>query len=234
MKVAIITAIWKRPEVWEMFKRRISNLKKIKGLTIEVCVAGSEDWTEEACKGFHYVHVPNDPLGRKMNAAALLAKDLDVTHYLMVGSDDLIGNDLMKLYMREKDSADYLYLLDCWFFDVATKKGLYWGGYDTDANRGHACGAGRLFNRSLMDKLNFQPWHDERLSTLLDTSMNEKLARISHTRKRFHCLTERVFMVDIKSSTNMTPFAKWHNTMVMSGKFLFNYLPETEAKQIYE
>jgi len=234
MKVGIITAIWKRPEVWEMFKRRISNLKKLKGLTIEVFVGGSEDWTEDACRGFNYVHIDNEPLGRKMNAAAALARDSDCTHFIFVGSDDLIGNDLMKLYMREKDSADYLYLLDCFFFDVSSKKGLYWGGYDLDANRGHASGAGRMFNRSLMEKLNFQPWHDVQMSTILDTSMNDKLARTPHTRKGFKCLTENVFIVDIKSSTNMTPFEKWHNTIEISGKFLFNYLPQTEATQIYE
>jgi hypothetical protein len=238
MKICIITAMWKRPEVWNMFKRGVERLRTIEGLEVVVSVTGSEGARSKAlCREdwITYTEIRNDPLGAKMNQASIQAEQTNSDYYLLMGSDDVVGTDLMHLYLKYiKEGYDYLYLLDCYFFDIKSKCGMYWGGYRMETNHLHPLGAGRLLSHSLMKKLDFQCWYDVELSGQLDKAMNEKLALIRPKARSIHCLTEGVFMLDIKSDENMTEFDLWDNTTTFNGSFIYNKLPKEEADKIYK
>ena len=78
MKIAIVTAVWKRHEIFELFAKGIHELEKINGVEIVTVVAGSE---RELSKNlvekhnFLYIEIPNQPLAEKVNAPLLIAKD---------------------------------------------------------------------------------------------------------------------------------------------------------------
>ena len=170
-----------------------------------------------------------------MNQAAIQAKQTEADYYLLMGSDDIVGTDLMELYLKYiKEGYEYIYLLDCYFYHTGLKMGLYWGGYRMKHNAGHPLGAGRVLSKELMEKMDFQPWYDVKMSGLLDQAMNEKIAQIKPKARAIHCLSEGVFILDIKSEVNMTKFDLWDNTTTFNGKFLYNKLPFEEADKIYK
>jgi hypothetical protein len=67
-----------------------------------------------------------------------------------------------------------------------------------------------------MNQMDWSPclpaYTNARLDGLLDTAMDHQLIKIEHTKKAFNLRDEGAYMIDIKSSTNMTPFRKWDNS----------------------
>jgi hypothetical protein len=219
-RLAIITGVWQRPEVFEMFANATNKLKH-KDIDIVVIVAGSEGVKSRQMvedKGFIYIEIENQPLATKMNATMLKAQELNVDYCLCVGSDDLITNELLDVYysfMTKK--IDFIAVLDWYFYDLKTNSFTYWGGY-TDAPRiGHTCGAGRLISSNLLNKWGWAVWENKH-STILDDSMQNKLKTTPHTSEVFRLKDKKVFAFDVKSAVNMTPFELWENTNFVKGK----------------
>jgi len=212
-RLAIVTGVWKRPEIFEIFANQTKKLKH-KDVDIVVIVAGSEGKESKSMvekHGFKYIEIKNQPLAHKMNATTLLAKEYNVDYVLCVGSDDIITQKLFNVYVQEmQNGTDFVGVLDWYFYDTRTDRFAYWGGY-IDSRRGHTCGAGRLLSRKLMDAFSWSPWNIEH-SHILDDSMQKKLKDIDHSSYIFRLKDKGVYGIDIKSSTNMTPFQLWDNT----------------------
>lgn len=213
-RVAIVTACWKRPEVFEMFANATKKLNH-PDLEIIVIVAGSEGAKSKHMvekHGFIYIEIENDPLASKMNITTILAGKLQCDYVLCVGSDDLITNELLCVYAEQINlQIDYVAVLDWYFYDTISKKMSYWGGYSDSRRIGHTCGAGRLISARLMNEWNWQPWQIKH-SKILDNSMQDKLKTTPHTSFIFSLKQFNVYAFDIKSNVNMTPFALWENT----------------------
>ncbi len=223
IKIAICTGVWKRPEVFELFARGCDNLKSKSKIPIEIIVAGSEGVASKRmveAKGYHYIETPNDPLATKMNLTILKAKALNATHVICVGSDDIITPGLLEKYIEFiKLGYDYIGVLDWYFYDTVTGKSLYWGGYKDERRKGHTCGAGRVLSANLLSKWGWQPW-EIKDSKVLDNSMQNKLKKTAHSIKTFSLKEFNLYALDIKSSTNMTPFALWDNAIYIDSKII--------------
>ena len=63
------------------------------------------------------------------------------------------------------------------------------------------------------------PW-ENRDSHVLDKSMQDKLKVTPHTIHTFSMKEKNLFALDIKSETNMTPFAKWNNSEFIDTKII--------------
>lgn len=225
MKIAIVTSAWKRHKLFDLFCKYYSDLKST--YPFELIISCSEKETISICKKYGHasVMVENSPLFLKMNASAKMAKGYDYS--IMIGSDDFISPKMLLWYIDKFKATnhDYIYPLDWYFFDTKTKKGLYWAGYRQKFNVGMACGAGRAISKKLMDKLNWQPWI-KGYDHVLDTGMDKQLSKLSYTSMGFYLKKENIFSVDIKTETNMTPFANWDNTYEVSGmKMIIDNMP---------
>jgi hypothetical protein len=231
MKVAIVTAVWKRPEVFAMFAKGVKHLQEnCPEIEFVVIVAGSEGWKTNKMVtdcGFLYIEIPNEPLALKVNAPVRLAGRLNVDYVLCVGSDDIITPELMELYIKHmRAGIDYIAVSDFYFYDTVTGKSLYWGGYTEPYRKGHACGAGRLISKRLLTIWGWKPW-DIQHNKILDTSIQEKLKRTPHTNVVLSLKENNVYALDIKSETNMTPFNLWDNTVYINTDIIkkqFHYL----------
>lgn len=208
-------------------------------LEIVCCVAGSEGWNSRTMvnsqPNFFYTEVPNQPLGQKMNKALELASRLAPDYCLLVGSDDVIGINLMERYfVSMQQGIDYTYLMDCYFFDVVSKRGLYWGGY-LGRFKGMALGMGRLISAKALHQIRWILWppgYDRILDTAFDAQMR-RMRLIS--RAELWMKKDKVFGIDVKSPVNMTKFEKWENSEFIDGKsLLFDNLPTNLATLIYE
>lgn len=224
MRIAIITAMWKRHAIFRAFSEGVKHLQsECSEHEFSVFICGSEgDVSRDLATsyGFSYCEVSNEVLSKKLNAACLIAKEWNPDYCLMLGSDDIVAPSMMRQYSVHMDQGiDYIYTLDCYFYDVISKRGIYWAGYRKSANRGHACGAGRALSKRMMDGMGWTPWlpaeTNLRLDKLLDTAMDIQMDGMEITRGIVNLRESGAYMLDIKSAVNMTPFERWDNTEYM-------------------
>lgn len=225
MKTVIVSAIWKRPEIFKLFAKGVHELKK--QYDIECVVAGSEGNTSRElvqCEGFRYVEAPNDPLAKKHNMAVREARRMRPDYLLMMGSDDIVTPEAFEVYLEAaKKKIDFIGVTDFYFWDYQSKKASYWGGY-IDQRKGHTAGAGRMISASLMGKWGWQPFENKH-SKILDDSIQQKLKNTRHKAHTFSLKANGVVAVDIKSDVNMTPFELWPNTEYIDSKILTDKIP---------
>jgi hypothetical protein len=233
MRVAIISAMWKRPEVFTVFAKRCQQLQK-KFNTISI-VVGSEGKTSQRLANLHgisYIEQINQPLGRKMNTASIRAKDYNPDYVLCLGSDDLISDSTFSYYLQlMEEGYDYIATEDFYFFDSKTKKASYWAGYRNDF-KGMPCGAGRALSKRICQKLNWKLWYDEKYSDVLDTAMDEQLRTFYHKDILINLKKNNLMAFDIKSSTNMTPFELWDNTVEIDAYTILQHFDQDEQQKI--
>jgi len=232
MKIVIVTAVWKRPNVFALFAKGVHHLQAHaakSGYQVKVAISGSEGRTSEKMvksQGFNYVERPNQPLARKMNAALKEARKMDPDYVLLVGSDTVIHPSLFDVYDEYiQQGIDLIAALDWYFYDLRTLRCSYWGGY-IDSRAGHPCGCGRVVSRELLDKWDWKIWED-RHSFGLDNSMQLLINKGNFTYATFKMKERQAFGIEIKSEVNMTPFQLWPNTSLIENQKLmsnFKYL----------
>lgn len=216
MRLAIVTAMWKRPEVFSIFGRNTVRLvRECKELEINVFVAGSEgDVSRNLAEsfGFEYVETPNAPLFNKWNVAVQSAREWQPDYVMMMGSDDVMSAAMLKRYLAPMRSGfDFIGSIDWFFYDLKSGRAIHWRGYTGD-RRGKLCGAGRMLSRSLLDRLGWQPWQSQVDGEGMDGTMMRRLLKIGrYTTKAIH--TNGELAVDIKSDVSITPFALWQNSL---------------------
>ncbi len=239
MKLVILTAIWKRPEVFEYFKTFYKRVRKdMKDyLDIECVVVGSEGKASEALcieDGMYYVECDNQPLCVKWSVGSMACEQLNPDYVLCMGSDDIFCTRLMDEYYKHiQQGYDYICLKDSYFFNVDDKKGVYWGGYTKSYNKGISAGVGRCISKRLATVWKWRFW-DTGHDAVVDQGMEERLKMSPHTKKMVSCRELNMLCLDIKSKVNMTPLENWDNSAEADGKaILYEYLPKSEADKIY-
>lgn len=214
IRPVIVTGMWQRPEVFDIFGRHTSKLG------IDVIVAGSEGETsrkQAESFGFIYLEQPNQPLAAKMNATTIEAMKRGYTHVICVGSDDLLSKELIEEYLRLiREGYHFIGITDFYFYDTETGKASYWGGY-IDNRKGITCGAGRVISSWLLNQWDCKPWNGTKY---LDSSMQSKIDNCIKQTHTFSIKEKGLLAVDIKSSANMTPFELWPNSSYIDANIL--------------
>jgi hypothetical protein len=225
MKIAIITAIWQRPEVFHLYAKGIQNLKPKSEL--QVFTVGSEGQKSKSLAsqyGFRYIEYSNKNLSHKHNHACDQARMWKPDYCLFLGSDDIINQSTLDFLESEMaKGTDFVAFKDFYFYDLNTGKASYWGGY-RDKRTGHSVGAGRLVSAKLMAKWRWKPF-ETRHSRVLDDSIQNRLKNERHTSTIVSLKELGLMAVDIKSSTNMTPFELWDNTQYIEPYTIINNFP---------
>jgi hypothetical protein len=248
IKLAIVTSVWKRPEVFSKFIHGVNRLiNSCDQFEIFLIVSGSIQSDKSfisqkqliesngldlgyfCSKYFKYIEIPNEPLAAKVNATTYACRNLNVHYVLCMGSDDIISPELLNEYAKHmRKGIDFIGVTDCYFYDTVSKKALYWGGYREAYRKGHTCGAFRALSARLLSQWDWMPWENKD-SLVLDKSMQDKLKITPHTFYSFSMKEKGLFGLDIKSSTNMTPFALWDNSEYIDPEIIkkqFGYLFE--------
>ena len=227
IRLGILTAVWQRYEVLEVFKKGIERIKEHSNIEIEVVAVGSEGKkSANACNDFHYVPFKNKPLSNKWNAGMLKMKELNVDYVLCLGSDDLISNSLLDKYIEAMEFGyDFIGLLDCFIYDRLTNDLRFWVGYN-GIRIGETAGIGRCLSKRILDEFDWKPWVDAH-DRGLDGTMFRKLKEMPHTEKVFGCLKDNIFAVDLKDSQSMTSFEHFNKYPKFNKELMFNECPET-------
>jgi len=96
MKLGILSTLFNRPYLTKLFLDRLAHLKN--KFDVIPVVVGSENEFEEDCekRGIIYTDHVNKPLGSKWNHGMRVFRELDITHVMVLGSDDFISDDFVE------------------------------------------------------------------------------------------------------------------------------------------
>jgi len=223
MKIVILTAIWKRHKLFEIFKQGIERVKGNTPYHIELVVIGSEG------KPFakHHVETRNFPLSNKWQTGLKEVRKLNPDYVLMLGSDDFICSNLIGAYSKEMDKGtDLIGLIDCYFLDSRTDEFNYWLGY-RNHRRGESIGMARMLSAKLLDKLDWSVW-DTPANKGLDSMMMKRLKTIKYSEKMFNCKKENIMALDVKSNINVSNIKTYRDLHKEPIKNLSNFISEDE------
>ena len=230
MKLGILSTLWHRPQLTELFLDRLEHLKE--ELDCVPVVVGTEDMFKSDCedRGITYLDFTNRPLGRKWNHGIRAFKDLDVTHIMILGSDDFVSDDFIRFQMEFSKDKDFTGCKDLYMFGANTKRRgfgqLFYFRY-----KGFLVGPGRVYSKRIVELMNYTPWNVNR-NAGLDGSITKSVRLLGGTVKRgsFLMLDEGLFMTDIKSLVNISGIPGGAKPIEDNfEELLKQHLPEKEA-----
>jgi len=167
MKMVILTALWKRPALTEIFLSYYSNMKeRLEGqIDLKLVAVGSEGLvTEKISKdnGWKYVEAPNNPVSQKWNAGVKSLKDIDADAVIILGSDDFISDNLLLEYKKRlNENYALMGVKDMYVLDVPTERFGRWRGYQPNIyedRTGETIGMARCIGRKVMEMVDYDIW----------------------------------------------------------------------------
>lgn len=212
MKILFFIAVHKRlPTVKKCFDN-LASLQKSFNISV-FCVCS--DITEgELCNayGFDWVIEENYPLGRKLNRGMRAAMDLDFTHLIQLGSDDIITADLLDKYVK-LSGEDYFGVNRFIAVDIEKQRAKLWIYGEEIAPINHPIGAGRVFSKKALTEVLSRTdlWEDNRQKVLDGQS---DLTMIKNGFRALIVPMESVGIIDIKSAGNIWSFDQIGGTSI--------------------
>jgi hypothetical protein len=160
MHHAFVMAIWKRPLMTrfcvEFFVKKIA---RVGGILIIIGSEGSASRKVAETVGAHYVEHENLPLGRKLNAGCLAAKNYGVDTITWLQTDDICDNFAWNTLLATMHQFNYAGFLDCYMYDRQEREMIYWNGYD-GPRTGQTLGILRTFRHDLLDEIEWKPFSE--------------------------------------------------------------------------
>lgn len=193
MKIHVLTACWKRPEITRIC------FEGIKRLGLEATAAISEESYIPMCEeyGINWVMVQNRPVGNKWNAGMGEALKKDWDYVMILGSDDIVSDSLLDLY-KPYMGKYYMFGVDsCYFYHKGTIK--YLRNYKDSLQM--SVGAGRMLYRGLVE--NCKPLWPKQNRSLDGGSL--RIIRSKGYDEHVIYLGDAVIL-DIKSDENLNAF----------------------------
>lgn len=225
-KLIFLTCTWGRPEITKIF---LKNLKYIESKTknlfdIELFVIDSDDTNRNVFSKndskVKYFNFKNKPVSNKWNFGVNLLKNLDFDYVFFLGSDDILDEKLINVYYNKMLlNYDFIGITDMYFFNIKNNNLYYWGGYSKNSKRyNETIGLGRCISKSLLNKLNYEPWTNN-INKGLDFSLQKKLNLIYNFKEtKISLINEDCLACDIKSDLNITNINEYDKQIKLINK----------------
>ena len=205
MKLAIVTCLWRRPALTK-------TVLKYYARTFPDCILiAVKDPNDAQIKvdGWEFIEHPNEPLPQKFNAAFLEAQKYNPDAVVLVGSDDLLSRQLIDFYQSNYGgSRNYILgLKDLYFHNNRTGETIHWHGLQ-GKDEGMPIGCGRIFSKTVLNKLDWKPYGDLEVKRGLDTNSTIYMKSKGVGQS---CITmaESGIAVDLKGDQSINPFDEW-------------------------
>lgn len=177
--VGILTKLWQRPALTQLFLRHHAGLF-VRGVEL-IRVAAYSPGEDAAAGAFaqealwHFVEAPNLPLTRKGNAACAVLRLYAPEVVVNLGSDDFISASFLETVRRLAETGtDYAIPSELFIWDLATARCVR-------VFNQYSLGAGRVFSRRLLALLSWQLWAAEGRP---DRALDERLHNFYRHDKR--------------------------------------------------
>lgn len=232
-RIAITTPLWKRHHIFQMWCDAVNRLRREAEEEIIPIAVGSEgEKSYEICRknDIIYAEHSNDDMSGKFNKRLQIAKRFAPDGLIMLGSDDLMSTETYHFIVaRANEGYEVVQNYDIYYHSISKHESLYCRGY-TDHREGTPLAPGRYISSSVLSEVDWKIWNERDRRLMVDGSINRT---ISGARTFSYWLTkENLFVLDIKSKGNMTPYKHRENNVVISNDILYDHLPEDEAEKI--
>lgn len=237
----MLTAAYKRPEIFNIFMENFRYLREqLKGkIDLSLLIVGEE--TDPCYEVFnrkfidctYWVECENKPLGKKWNVGLTSASVLEFDYIFLNDTDTIFNSKIFDTYIDFiVKGYDYIGVSDIYFLDYKSKKAIY-SPLFTESQKGRSIGPGRMLSRAICEKVNWILW-DNTINIRLNSSMNEKLEKVSCNWVTFSCRNTSNFVMDIKSEQNLWPFSHYEKKGLKqdSKRILQKYLPSLQSELI--
>jgi hypothetical protein len=223
MKLALITTIWRRPELTKIV------LEYYKQFDLELICVGSEGkQSKKLAKGWHYIEYPNNPVSDKHNKALIKAKELNVDGVILIGSDDLMSKELFDFYQTLTPNETFVHgFVDGHIYDTTTNK-IHYLERHLDAQ---TVGTGRFFSKLILDSCDWKLWSDG-LNKGLDTNCTNNLKKLCIFEKKYRLSGINGFFVDIKHTENITPMEIFKDLPTISKNIMAKKIGKKVVEEI--
>ncbi len=220
MNIKIFVAVHGRHNVLKLFA---------KYAPFPVIAVASNQEDVDLCKSFGWevTQFSNDVLSNKLQAGLKFAREFDHDGLLMVGSDDLISEDLGKYYSRMLKDFDFIAPAQCYLYDMKTGMLRYWTGYK-NSRKGEPTGAGRLLRKDLLERIGYNLWTGGHRNGV-DAKSWDNIRDHAKKIKIFDMGTDLV-MVDLKDGESTTPISAFHNYPFVNSTNILRMFPELDIR----
>lgn len=151
-----------------------------------------------------YQH-PNQPLSEKWNYGVQKLKDIDFNHVVMMGSDDYFDQRFLDFIKEEAPKYDMIGFSDMYFSNKASER-YYWGGYQNE-RRGEPAGAGKVYSKEFLERVNYNLFPVQRPRGL-DGQSWVITRHFTNNYKIFSLKEHNLWLCDIKDGKGVTPINK--------------------------
>ncbi len=228
-KFVILTCLWKRPELTNLFLEYYNNMANSvsEHYEIKLVAVGSEgDITKNKSllNNFHYLETPNKPLSFKWNSGIQLCRELNPDAVVILGSDDFVSKNLFDFYYKKiNDNYTVIGFKDMYLLDANSEKTFKWKGYSKTLQPdryGETTGMARCLNKITLETLDYDIWGRVRANASMDRYMCKALLSIGigfnskkmksinginykWSHEGYYMDEANVACVDVKTNTNM-------------------------------
>jgi hypothetical protein len=193
-KLVFIIAIYQRHDLTKIVLDYYRKLSKKYGFT--VVVAGSEGQiSKDLAKGLVYIETENNPLTAKNNAMMLKAKEFNPDAVVLLGSDDLICENVIRWYYS-LDTNKVMGFSDIYFYSTQHKITSY-------LHLDKHFGAGRYYPKSVLDKCKWKAWNGK-INKGCDNNSEKYLRGLGVEFERIQLDKINGFLIDIKHDYNIS------------------------------
>lgn len=220
MKLIICTALYGRHELSEIVLAYYNSIAAKHNLAL-ICVGSEGDQSKQLAErnGFQYIETPNYPLNQKFNILSLAVKNIpDHSGMMLIGSDDLVSENIIELYKDEPDAKKMLGYSQCYFFDCKKKQLKYFKGYMTQTHSSHTVGAGRYFSKNILQQVDYKLWSGVPKNNKLDTDCHEHLRKHGIGEARLNLAAINGAIIDVKYENNITPITAIRNYVICNSQ----------------
>ena len=236
MKLGIITALHNRHDLTLVFLDSMRRIRDRFGVTVHAVVTEGDPILSHL-EGRDYIPHVNKPLGAKWNAISQHMKDTDLTHFLIMGSDDIASDAFIEhaLTLGEYDISG---VNGIWFWGLNPRRAGFnqFGYFRTPA----IIGAGKIVSRKVMEMCDWKLWPDA-AGFGMDGKMMNVIKKnviskgIPITTHKYNLLDTGGFIVDIKYQSNissMSPLLRRDFTEYDYEGMINKHLPD-EAETLF-
>lgn len=213
--LAILTCLWKRPEVSTIsLNATIRQLKKLPINWKILCVGSEGKVSQEIAQkaGVDYTEYPNDPLGGKFNHGLLKIRGWNPDAVMVLGSDNSVTSGFIQKSVKSiQAGTDVTGCLDGIMIDTVSKKSIHWLGYG-GRRSGEPLGSGRCYGGKLLERLDWKLW-ENRLNRVLDFSATTNCKNAKAAWSTFRLSPPDIIHIGIKSPVNL---GGWHGIAKVS------------------
>lgn len=231
-RIGIVTPAYKRYDLLKKYCIYMQKLvKKFKKNSIKLMpiLISDDKKIKEISSNNHIkcLNYKNEPLSEKWNYGIYYFKEKKVDAIIILGSDNFISFDSIKVYKNTllDEKIDVLGFRDIYYWHKEMSCGFYHRGYTID-RVGEPIGAGRMLKKSALDKMQWRPWNKEK-NVGLDSCLNK---RINNEKLRQHVVSlkqEKIWIADIKGAgESITKFSNIVNLSKNLSKIKKDYLSQ--------